>query len=691
VKKDYQQLSIIEGDVRRNLVWALERLCFHADIFQKAAWCMLLLASAENEGFSNNATGMFAQLFRINLSGTASEPTVRFALLNDALDLNQCNVDRVVLEALEQAISTYGGTRTIGAEYQGTRAPLKEWRPKIWQEIYDYWQEAFNLLLRLIKRGDAQKEKVLSVIGNSIQGYVQRGRIDMLDAVIRNIVFLNGRYWPAALNSIKHIFEYDSEDLKQDVINALNSWLELLNPDGGDLSEKLKILIVNPPMEHQIGPDGHYIDVASEQAMTLGVEVAKDVDALIPHLDLLLNGEQKQAYSFGYQLALDIGDIEQLLEQSLMRLLAANPANPSFIIGIYRGIFERSSEVWQEYINKILADDHFIYLYPDVIRTGDIQKRHLDIFLQLICSGTLSPNSAKVLCYGSVTSGIPPNTIAEFCLSLAELNDDARWPALNILYMYCFGKQENIETLRNPLKRLVSIVPLYEERKGATIDMHEWSDLAQKLLKVRDEEFTVALTNQLIIACKHGLNHSDIWNYIKPLLLNLMREYGNVLWPILGIAVVEAEGMNRYWLQQLLDRENSFENQQPCVLSVLPVDSVITWCKEHPELGPSFVANCVNVFEPIDEQQKPSNLFVALLEHFGDDKRVVSALGANISTRGWSGSLVPYLESDKASLSILLKHKSNNVRDWVTNHIEYIDKQIEVESVRDEEDDFGLF
>ena len=374
-----------------------------------------------------------------------------------------------------------------------------------------------------------------------------------------------------------------------------------------------------------------------------------------------------------------------------MRLLAANPANPSFIIGIYRGIFERSSEVWQEYINKILADDHFIYLYPDVIRTGDIQKRHLDIFLQLICSGTLSPNSAKVLCYGSVTSGIPPNTIAEFCLSLAELNDDARWPALNILYMYCYGTQENIETLRTPLKRLVSIVPLYEERKGTAIDMHNWYDLAQKLLSVRDEELTVALTNQLITACKHGLNHSDIWNYIKPLLLNLMREYGNVLWPIFGIAVVEAEGMNRYWLQQLLDRENSFENQQPSVLSVLPVDSVISWCKENPELGPSFVANCVNVFEPVDEQQNPSNLFVALLEHFGDDKRVVSALGANISTRGWSGSLVPYLESDKASLSILLTHENSNVIRWVKNHIDYIDRQIAVESVRDEEDDFGLF
>ena len=690
-KKDHQQLSTIVGDVRRNLVWSLEMLCFHADIFPEAAWCLLLFASAENENFSNNATGMFSQLFRISLSGTAAEPKVRFALLNQALDLNQCNVDRVVLEALEQAISTYGGTRTVGAEYQGTKAPLEEWRPKIWQEIYDYWQEAFNLLLRLFERGDVQKEKVLSVIGYSIRGYVHRGRINMLDAVIKDIVSLNGRYWPAALDSIKDTFEYDSNGLKEEIKEALNSWLELLSPDNADLSEKLKILVVNPPIEHQIGSDGHYIDLASEHAKAFGVEVAKDIDALIPHLDLLLNGDQKQADAFGCQLAMDVGDINHLLEQSFIRFMAANPANPSFIIGIYRGIFERSNELWQEYIDRILADDRLIYLYPDIIRTGDIKKSHLDILLQLIRSGTLLPNSANMLSYGSVTSGICPDIIAEFCLSLAEINEDARWPALNIIYMYCFGKQENIETLRNPLKQLVSVVPLHEKRKGVAIDMHEWRDLAQKILKTRDEEFAIALTNQLITACMHGLNHSDIWNYTKPLLLDLMREYGHVLWPILGIAIVDAEGMKRYWLQQLLDRENSFETQLPSVLSVLPVDLVMSWCEANPEIGPSFVANCVNVFEPADEQKKPSDLFIALLEYFGDNERVASALGANLWTRGCSGSLVPYLESDKASLSILLKHENSNVRSWVKNHIKYIDKQIAIESIRDAEDDFGLF
>ncbi|MCK5851179.1 MAG: hypothetical protein KAH23_09710, partial [Kiritimatiellae bacterium] len=639
-KLDNQQLHAIKGGTRRNLVWALEKLCFHKNIFSEAAWCMLLLASAENENYSNNATGMFAQLFSISLSGTAAKPKARFDLLNRALGLHQDSLDMVVLKALGQAICTHGGSRMVGAEYQGTKAPLEEWKPITWQDIFDYWQEAFNLMILLFGRGEAQKEKVLLDIGHSIRGFVNRGRLEMLDSAIRHIVSINGRYWPAALDNIKSIFEYDSVGMKQEVSEALNSWLQLLSPDDASLPEKLKILVINPPWEHHKGDDGHFIDVASENAKDLSVEVARDIDALMPHLDLLLQGEQRQSYSFGYQLVLVLANVDQLLEQSFEQLLVADPANPSFSLGIYRGIFERSPEQWQENIDKLLADERLVYLYPDFIRTGDIRKSHLDELLKLIRSGVISPNSANALSYGSVTAGIDPNTMVEFCLSLAELSDNASWTALNVIYMYCFGNKGSIEILRDPLKQLVSSVPLHREQRGTATDAYHWRDLAEKLLKEPDEDFAIALTEQLIAACQHGLNHGDIWHYTKPLLLDLMREYGGALWPIFGNAIVQAEGMERYWLQQLLDRENSFSNQLPSVLSVVPVESVISWCEEQPVLGPSFVESCVNIFETVDEKQQPSDLFIALLVRFGADERVISSLRANMGTRGWSGSLV---------------------------------------------------
>lgn len=129
----------------------------------------------------------------------------------------------------------------------------------------------------------------------------------------------------------------------------------------------------------------------------------------------------------------------------------------------------------------------------------------------------------------------------------------------------------------------------------------------------------------------------------------------------------------------------------PSVLSVVPLDSVISWCEKQPNLGPIFVANCINILETIGEKQKPTDLFVALLVRFGDDEKVSNALGANMGTRGWSGSLVPYLKADKTALSPLLEHGSGNVRRWVKDHIAYIDRQIDVESMRDEEMGMGQY
>src|SRR5690606_31340369 len=108
--------------------------------------------------------------------------------------------------------------------------------------------------------------------------------------------------------------------------------------------------------------------------------------------------------------------------------------------------------------------------------------------------------------------------------------------------------------------------------------------------------------------------------------------------------------------------------------------TVIEWCKANKDLGPVFVASCLDILSANEDKVEANKLFVALLENFGDDIRVKGALSANMNTRGWSGSLVPYLESDKAALSPLLTHESPLVRRWVKEHIIEIDQRIAFES-----------
>lgn len=686
----HDQIYKIETDTRRNLVWGLERLCYHSHIFPQSAWCLLLLASAENEDWSNNATGIFSQLYRIWLSGTASAPDSRFELLNRALELNNPNIDMVLLKALGQAIDTHGGSRVIGAEYQGTKAPLEEWRPELWREIFDYWQHAVNLLLVLLARGEQQKEEALVLLGHSIRGFVARGRIKMLDAAIRQAVRMNGRYWPSALEAIKDALEYDSDGLKKEAIDALTGWLDLLKPDESDASEQLKILVISPPWEHGKDQHGHYFDVASENAKALATKMAGKAEELLPLLDMLLQGEQRQSYAFGFQLAQELDDPGFLISSALNRVAAINQPNLSFVLGFYNGLSERCDKQWQESINLLLDDRRLIHLYPNFVCTGKIEKPHLDRVLELINAGHISQSSPTIFSYGGVINNLAADVISDFCVALSGIGDGGAWAALRIIHMYCFADRSRIDGIRDIVRHLVSNVKINKDQDGAPVDAHRWHDLAQKLLTLRDEEFATSLTKQIISACEYGLNHGDISHYIKPLLVKIIHEYGEIIWPIIGSAIANSEGMERYWLQQILDRENSFSNQTPSVLAVVPVENIMAWCEENPDIGPAFVAACVNIFDIVDDNQRPSQLFVSLLERFGGDPRVVSGLRANMGTRGWSGSLVPYLKSDKEALCPLLQHDSSNVKIWVKNQIAYIDKQIAEESVRDEEMDAGL-
>lgn len=687
----HDQLLSVEGEVRRNLVWGLEKLCFHDGLFVEASWCMLLLAAAENETWSNNATGLFSQLFCINLSGTAAEPDTRFSLLRQAMALERIEVDMVLLNALEQAISTYGGSRTVGAEYQGTKAPLEEWRPKIWQEIFDYWQAAFDLYLEMMSRGEKQREKVLDDIGNSIRGLVSRGRFDMLDVAIKYIVESNGRYWPAALNSIKDTFEYDHEKLDESAIGFLNSWMELLSPEGADLVEKLRIVVINPPREHHSIEGGAYIDVSAENAKKLATEVSGNIDELYLCIDLLLEGEQRQSYSFGRQLILELSDEADLLGLALKRLSEVPTANASFVSGLFRGLYEKSPIIWQNYLDLVSSSERLVRFYPELIRTGSIEAQHLDKMIELISIGLISSNSATVLSYGSVTDELAPEVVADFCLKLSRLSDAAAWPALNVMFMYCFGNMERVEIIRSSVRLLVLAVPLHKEQVGSYADLHSWSALAEALLKTYDEELAIAIASQIIASCRIGFNHNDLWGYIKPFLKKVVREYGDLLWSFFGESISIAKGMERYWFQKLLCRENSLSSQEPSVLSSFPKEKIISWCKEHPESGPSFVAICINIFEIRHDVRSPSELLILLLENFGGDTRVASALNANMGSGGWSGSLVPYLEADKIALEPLLTHKNGNVKKWVKQRIESIDAQVARESGMDAERDLGIF
>ena len=50
-----------------------------------------------------------------------------------------------------------------------------------------------------------------------------------LITLLNRVIILKGKYWPAALDSIKTTLEFDAKKMPQEGVNALNSWLRSID------------------------------------------------------------------------------------------------------------------------------------------------------------------------------------------------------------------------------------------------------------------------------------------------------------------------------------------------------------------------------------------------------------------------------------------------------------------------------
>lgn len=127
------------GPGRRHLVWALEKLAFRLETFDPAARLLLRLAVAETDHrVGNNATGVFKHLFNLHLSGTQAPPDQRLAMLDFGLASKDGRAVATCLDAAAEMLKPSHFSRSGGTEQLGSRPPLEDWQPRIYQEIFDF-------------------------------------------------------------------------------------------------------------------------------------------------------------------------------------------------------------------------------------------------------------------------------------------------------------------------------------------------------------------------------------------------------------------------------------------------------------------------------------------------------------------------------------------------------------------------
>ncbi|MGH8131646.1 MAG: hypothetical protein ACRETP_00205, partial [Steroidobacteraceae bacterium] len=152
---------------RQDVVWALEKIAVWNDLFPRAAWVLSRLALAENTSYSNNSTGILTGLFSVgpDWAATQAPPNARFPIVERLLKSSDCDERSLGLELCKEWLRTSGGSRIVGAEYQGMRPTLQFWRPAVWGEVFDAWRMAWRFLRRETKQWpDEQRRAALAVL-----------------------------------------------------------------------------------------------------------------------------------------------------------------------------------------------------------------------------------------------------------------------------------------------------------------------------------------------------------------------------------------------------------------------------------------------------------------------------------------------------------------------------------------------
>lgn len=685
-KSSDDEISRITGDVRRNLVWALEMLVFHKSCFEKAAWCLFKLAQFENEDFSNNAIGQFTQLFRWQLSGNGADFEQRLKLLNRCISLNSENSDLVVIEAIKMAISPLGGSRTIGAEFQGTQPEMKEWRPAIWQDIFDYWGELFDLLVYFAKK-EGLTELVKNAFGSELRDLIRYGQLDSLDSFINRIVALSGKYWPEVSQAITFALHYDLGGLSDKQIGMLYEWETLLLPDPENLEEMLKLVVLDPSKEDIEDKEGNYVDVAAKEAISLARELKTNLAQLTPYLDLLFNfPEQKQSWVFAKFLAIESEEENELLLPMLDYLRVNKSANTQFLSGFIAGLNEKNHDKWNENILLIGDDKQLQKYYPYVIGTGHFNSTHLVRFVELIGSRVLPSHSASLLRYGRATEHLTEDEVASFCFNLSQVDPVAVWVALGIINMYMFGRKDyDFRALKPVVIHLVLLVSFTKKDKTRQSDGYHWLKSATHLLESEGSDFAIKLSEHLITQIEsNDIDYSDLWDYLHEAIYKAFELHGIAVWSVVADRFLQSEGMIKYRLVELLGSGKESRKKTNSIFTLLDENLVIDWCKDEKALF--IVARSLSMFDTNNNKLEVNSLLVQLIAIYGDNKDFLSEISVNFNSRSWSGSLIPYLESDKAIILPLIQHRNTNICNWAIEFCDMIDRQIKTESEREAEE-----
>ena len=289
---------------RRTLVETAERFVAFPEYFLQAEQVLRRLAMAENEPeFRNNATGVWKQLFKIQLSGTSVPFPERIELLKKLLFSPEADAERdLAVKALADTLdSTHG--RLVGPPVIAGRLVPADWSPGTSGEFRKCLDLIVSLLARVIGHGtSSMKQAAWQIFGQRTRFLLSNGMLPALRAILAG-PSIPEIHLPQILECIDNFLQYECGSTSGTLVDDLYcrdvaAWRGSLTPS--DFFGRLKAVVGKDPWHHNMREE---IDGIPSEITPLAEELKGDPGKLKACLLYLNSSAAPSAGLLGMALA----------------------------------------------------------------------------------------------------------------------------------------------------------------------------------------------------------------------------------------------------------------------------------------------------------------------------------------------------------------------------------------------------
>jgi len=384
---------------RQNIVWALEKIAVWPNTFKGAARILLKMGVTEKTNYSNNASGTFSDLFSLAcgpVAPTEATPLQRLPVLKEALSSDDFDERKLGLKACESALSTYGGSRTIGAEYQGLKPVAKLWTPKTYGEIFDAYRAVWNLLFEISRCWSQEERKAgNNILIKAAGGLIRIGNLasEILDT-IETLIDDTATEMRSAVSFIVNTRRFRSNNLSEETLERINQLDAKLA--GNTLEQQIKRYVLNSTWSEERDNEIPEDQSIERRIIDLAKRAHDEFANFLPLINELTHIEGNKLYQFG----LEIGRRDKS-RKFLKHILdsqcdVGDKVQTQFIGGYLLALREASESDWEALIIKLLFDEEIYEIAGQLIWRTGVNDNVLRQMLKAFAQGVLKPSDFTV-------------------------------------------------------------------------------------------------------------------------------------------------------------------------------------------------------------------------------------------------------------------------------------------------------